>query len=61
MKTEILSSLDPLPYFTIEVVKQLRGNESIAAGTVQTELYRWMKAGQIIQLKKGFYMTRRFF
>ena len=61
MKTEILSSFDPLPYFTIETVKQLRGNESIAAGTVQTALYRWMKAGQIIQLKNGVYMTRRFF
>jgi hypothetical protein len=61
MKIETLSSLDPLPYFTTEAVKQLFGDESIAAGTVQTVLYRWMKAGQIIQLKKGLYMTRRFF
>jgi hypothetical protein len=61
MKTEILSSLDPLPYFTIEAVKQLLGNESAAVGTLQTALYRWMKVGQIIQLKKGVYMTRRFF
>lgn len=61
MKTTILSSLDPFPYFTIEAVKQLLGDESVAAGTIQTALYRWMKAGQIIQLKKGVYMTRRFF
>jgi hypothetical protein len=61
MKTKILSSLDPFPYFTIEAVKQLLGDESVAAGTIQTTLYRWMKAGQIIQLKKGIYMTRRFF
>lgn len=61
MKTSILTSLDPLPYFTIEAVKQLLGDESSAVGTVQTSLYRWMKAGNIIQLKKGVYMTRRFF
>jgi hypothetical protein len=61
MKSIILSSLDSFPYFTIEAVKQLLGDESVAAGTIQTALYRWMKAGQIIQLKKGAYMTRRFF
>ena len=61
MKSENLSSLESFPYFTIEAVKQLFGDESVAAGTIQTALYRWMKAGQIIQLKKGVYMTRRFF
>jgi hypothetical protein len=61
MKTSILSSLDSFPYFTIEAVKQFLGDESAAAGTIQTALYRWMKAGHIIQLKKGVYMTRRFF
>lgn len=61
MKITTLSSLDHLPYFTIEAVKQLLGDGTIAAGTIQTALYRWMKAGQIIQLKKGVYMTRRFF
>jgi hypothetical protein len=61
MKTSTLSSLDSFPYFTTEAVKQLLGAESAASGTIQTALYRWMKAGQIIQLKKGVYMTRRFF
>ena len=61
MKSENLSSIEAFPYFTIEAVKQLLGDESVAAGTIQTTLYRWMKAGQIIQLKKGVYMTRRFF
>lgn len=57
----VLSSLNSFPYFTIEAVKQLLGDESAAAGTIQTALYRWMKAGQIIQLKKGVYMTRLFY
>ena len=61
MKSENLSSLESFPYFTIEAVKQLFGDESVATGTIQTALYRWMKVGQIIQLKKGVYMTRRFF
>jgi hypothetical protein len=61
MKTSILSSLDPLPYFTLEAVKQLLGDETAAAGSIRTALYRWMKAGHVIPLKKGLYMTRRFF
>ena len=61
MKKSILFSLESFPYFTIEAVKQLLGDESVARGTIQTGLYRWMKAGQVYQLKKGVYMTRRFF
>ena len=61
MKTSILSSLNTLPYFTVEGVKQLYSDESVAAGTIQTALYRWMKSGHVIQLKKGVYMTRRFY
>lgn len=61
MKSENLSALDSFPYFTIEAVKQLLGDETAATGAIQTALYRWMKAGLIVQLKKGVYMTRRFF
>lgn len=61
MKTSNLTALDPLPYFTIEAVKQLLGDENIAAGTVQTALYRWMKYGRVFQIKKGVYMTRQFY
>lgn len=61
MKLEKLSSLNSFPYFTIEAVKQLLQDESVAAGTIQTALYRWMKAGNILQLKKGVYMMRRFY
>lgn len=60
MKKSIISALDPFPYFTIEAVKQLVSDE-LTAGSVQTALYRWMKSGQIMQIKKGIYMTRRFY
>jgi len=61
MKSDNLSPLDSLPYFTLEAVKQVYKDETLVDGTIQTNLYRWMKAGRIIQLKKGIYMTRRFF
>jgi len=61
MKISLLSTLDSLPYFTVEAVRQLLGDEPIAPGTIRTALYRWMKSGQIIQLKKGVYMTGRFY
>jgi hypothetical protein len=61
MKSTILSSLDLLPYFTIESVKQLFGDGASDAATVRTALYRWMKSGRVIQLKKGVYMPRRFY
>lgn len=61
MKTSQLSSLESIPYFTIEAVKQLLGEKSISVGSVRTALYRWMKTGQIIQLKKGVYMTQYFY
>ena len=61
MKNAILSSLESLPYFTIEGVKQLLGAEHVADGTVRTALYRRMRAGNIIQIKKGVYMARQFF
>jgi hypothetical protein len=61
MKSSILKTLDLIPYFSIEAVRQLVDHETLAAGTIQTALYRWMKTGHVIQLKKGVYMTRRFY
>jgi len=61
MKTRILDSLDRMPYFTIEAVKQLMEDNSPGEGSVQTAIYRWTKAGDFIRLKKGVYMTRRFY
>jgi len=60
MKRSVLSALEHLPYFTIEAVKQLMDDGSYSPGSIQTALYRWMRAGHIIQLKKGVYMTSRF-
>ena len=61
MNKEILSSFDHIPFFTIEAIRQLYSAESLSNGSIQTALYRWMKAGHVIQLKKGTYMTRQFY
>ena len=61
MKKSVLSSLDFLPYFTIEAIKQLLEDESVADSTILTAVYRWVKAKKVIRLKKGVYMSSRFY
>ena len=61
MKADDLSILEHLPYFTIEAVRQLAEKTGTSSGTIRTALYRWMKSGHVIQLKKGVYTTRRFY
>jgi predicted transcriptional regulator of viral defense system len=61
MKTKNLDSLDQLPYFTIEAVKQLLQETSPNDGSIRTTIYRWVNAGDVVRLKKGVYMTRRFY
>jgi len=60
MKPNLFPAIERLPYFTIESVKQLWGDESVSDATVRTAVYRWMKAGKMIQLKKGVYMPAKF-
>lgn len=58
MKTDLLRPFENSPYFTLQGFKQATGMESPTR--VRTLLSRWSKAGHILQLKKGVYMTRRF-
>ena len=59
MKLDLLRSFERMPYFTIEGFKQATGMEN--PGHVRILLYRWVKAGHIVPIKKGIYMSRRFF
>jgi predicted transcriptional regulator of viral defense system len=59
MKTDLLLPFEAIPYFTIEGFKQATGMESPTQ--VRVLLHRWMTGGKIIQLKKGLYMTSRFY
>jgi len=60
MRHTILSAFERLPYFTIEGFRQAAGEAISDDAHARTALYRWAKAGHIIQLKKGLYMHRRF-
>ena len=59
MKTNLLQAFEKIPYFTIEGFKQFSSIES--PHTVRTLLHRWSQAKHLITLKKGVYMTRRFY
>jgi predicted transcriptional regulator of viral defense system len=61
MKIDRIKPLERIPYFTITGFKQvLNANESDIQ-RVREMLSRWVKMGHIIRLKKGVYMTRRFY
>jgi hypothetical protein len=59
MKRDLLIPFERIPYFTIEGFKQASGMEN--PDQVRILLYRWAKAGHIVPIKKGLYMTHRFF
>lgn len=59
MKSDLLRHFEQFPYFTIEGFRQSAGMDSPEQTRVL--LHRWVKAGRILSLKKGMYMTRRFY
>ena len=61
MRYTILSTFERLPYFTIEGFRQIAGTNAVDDAHARTALYRWVKAGYLIALKKGVYMHRRFY
>ena len=61
MRYTILSAFEGLPYFTIEGFRQIAGDDVVDDAHARTALYRWVKAGHLIALKKGVYMHSRFY
>lgn len=61
MRYSILSPFERLPYFTIEGFRQIAGEEIHDDAHARMALYRWVKAGHLIALKRGVYMHRRFY
>jgi hypothetical protein len=59
MKADLLHPFETIPYFTIEAFKQSSCMD--ASHAVRMLLHRWVQAGHILTLKKGVYMTRRFY
>jgi hypothetical protein len=61
MRHTILSPFERLPYFTIEGFRQIAGEAIRDDAHARTALYRWVKAGHLIALKRGVYMHHRFY
>lgn len=66
MKYTILSAFKHLPYFTMAGFRQVAAGEISKNGPgsdahARVALSRWVKAGRIIQLKKGMYMHSDFY
>ena len=61
VKVDRLKFLEKVPYFTIVGFKQVLNADESDTQRVREMLSRWVKMGHIIRLKKGVYMTRRFY
>ena len=61
MKLDLLEPLERLPYFTFEGFKQVIGADETETQRARELVSRWSKRGHLIRLKKGIYMTRRFY
>ncbi len=60
-RKNLLEQLKPLPYFSKNTVYQLGKQLELKDSTVNTYISRFLKSKEIIQLKKGFYVTTDFF
>jgi len=61
VKIDYLKPFDKIPYFTITGFKQVLNAGESDTQRVRAMLSRWGEKGHIIRLKKGVYMTRRFY
>jgi predicted transcriptional regulator of viral defense system len=61
MKINLLEPLERLPYFTFEGFKQVIGADEAETQRARELASNWSKRGHLIRLKKGIYVTRRFY
>lgn len=61
MKLDFLSPFERVPYFTIARFEQLLEDGETLGQRARELLSRWKRAGYILSLKRGVYMTRRFY
>ena len=59
-KKNLIEQLKSLPYFNKNVVYQLGKSYNLTNTTIDTYISRYLKSKEIIQLKKGFYVSADF-
>ena len=60
-KKNLLDQLEPLPYFDKNTICQLGVQLGLKNSTINTYISRFLKHKEIIQLKKGLYVSADFF
>lgn len=55
------SSLNEFPYFTKELLRQSAKKFSIPESTLNSYIYKALKNGEILSLKRNYYVTRSFY
>ena len=60
-KKNLIEQLKSLPHFNKNVIYQLGRSYDLANTTIDTYISRYLKSKEIIQLKKGFYVSSDFF
>src|SRR4030066_1552331 len=61
MKRYLLEHFERIPYFTLLGFMQMAGVEGNDVQRARELLSRWKQGGHIITLKRGVYMTLRFY
>jgi predicted transcriptional regulator of viral defense system len=61
MKLDLLQPFEQLPYFTIAGFRQLLRDDGNNDQRARELLSRWGQKGYVLPLKRGVYMTRRFY
>ena len=59
-KKNLIEQLKSLPHFNKNVIYQLGKSYDLANTTIDTYISRYLKSKEIIQLKKGFYVSADF-
>jgi len=60
-KKNLLEGLKPLSFFNKGTISQLSRSYGLADSTVNTYISRYLKSKEIIQIKKGLYVSAEFF
>jgi predicted transcriptional regulator of viral defense system len=60
-KKNLIEQLRSLPYFNKNVIYQLGKSYNLANTTIDTYISRYLKNKEIVQLKKGIYVSTDFF
>lgn len=61
MTNAILTPFEHLPFFTLEGFKQMLASDKDETQRAGELLSEWSRQGKVIRLKKGVYMTKRFY